>query len=197
MHTLIEVDQFPVVQVPDDGDSANSANLAVPSQRLADRTRYLLNRAPLAAVKETDLSRSNDATESDDPELLVSLIEAGIYEIEALLLFDFAAAANGGIRAGVASTVAASWAKGIIDYRDYDVTETGGRIEVTSLLASADLLFVADAVSSINGGAVRVQMTARLAGAAVLSVQWAQDSSNASPTTLERGSFLRATRIAL
>lgn len=129
------------------------------------------------AAKPADTSRASTITVTDDPDLKVTL-PAGLY---AVVVF---ATLNGS--AGTAR-LAVSAGTG---------TQVGDahRINAATVNSIANVFTAFGTVSA--GTTARVLATVRLSAPAVLSYQWAQSTSSATPTVAAAGSWLRADRIS-
>lgn len=155
------------------------------------------NRAlPISLAKAVATARDTTTTVSDDPELFLDLLDATVYDVRGMLLVTSAANAAGDFKYGWAWTGTMS------------VTMPGFGPDAT--LASASSVIgnwarlapdTSTPSSTLSYGTstagvtipVNTRVTSTLAGR--LSLQWAQDSSNANATTLEIGSFLTATPV--
>lgn len=174
------------VIVPQLGQSA-------PTQIYCDATNIqLLSAVPgqtLSAHKNSATSRASTTTPTNDPDLILVVPAAGVYEVSGTLFFA-QTAGGGGIKIGLNYTGTAT--QGVVQvagfvnnaiYGQFGVESFGlqifgGAIDNTALIDSL----------TING-------TFFAATAGTYSVQWAQNSSNANATFLENASFIKLSPI--
>lgn len=150
----------------------------------------------ISKLKISSTSRTSTTTLSDDPNLTATIL-AGQYTFKALLLFGCASDGSQGFKFSVNCTDAGG-------YTAYTVRGyvNGSEVTTNSIfggMANGDNGTVGSfstlAVSSTTQGlAIEGYIYAPFGG--TLSIQWAQNSSNAAATTLYARSFLVATRVA-
>lgn len=144
---------------------------------------------PEMAVKTADTSRSSTTTLANDSELLLQIPEGGQYEIEGYLRFN---GGGGGFKRALAYS-------GTVHSEGINV---GGVAHVNgtgSVVAAADgTAAVSNATITASGVGDYHLLTgsAHFTTSGNLTVQWAQNSSNATATTLKAGSFIRARKLA-
>lgn len=144
---------------------------------------------PIMAVKAANTSRTSTTTLANDSELVIAIPEGGQYEIEGLLQFYGGA---GGFKRALT----------------YDGTTHADGINVGGLAhvnGTGSVAAVLDATSTVSNATItaaapgdyhHITGTAHFSTSGNLRIQWAQNSSNASATTLKAGSFLRARKLA-
>ncbi len=189
---LTPVDEFTTtIPVPEDGDGMNSNSVNVAFQALANRTEYNSKRSgALTVVKSADETKASDNTPGDDSELLVALEASSTYRFRALLFIDNDGA-TAGFRAQMDCTVAVTSIK--YSGKIFDVSTDGVFPAHRSVLqgqfsATGGEIGTTETFAEIEG-------TVETSGAGTLSVQWAQNTADASDTTVQRNSFLEAVKV--
>jgi hypothetical protein len=143
---------------------------------------------PIMAVKAADTSRTSTATLANDSELVVEIPEGGHYQIEALLRFY----GGGGGFARAFTYSGTVHADGIGVGGSAHVNGTGSVVAVanaTSTVANATI------TAAAPGDYHNIIGEAHFTTGGTLRIQWAQNSSNASATTLKAGSYLIARKL--
>ncbi|MGW1662924.1 hypothetical protein [Streptomyces microflavus] len=140
-------------------------------------------------AKTVDESVTASTVLQDDDHLTLSTTAGGQYAIEACLI------AAGDPAGDLALTIAAPpgstghWTPGAITL---GVSDGTGSLRLTRYDPGTPV-----GVGIITGGLIVAPLGTITAGAdGMLTVQWAQNASSATPTTLRAGSWLRATRTA-
>lgn len=159
-------------------------------QRLtADALNALL---PVSAVKAADTSRASNATPSADPELTITVTAGRTYMIEA----DLAATGStaGDIQYqwsfGVGITATSSHVLGpAVAMTNRDSTDVRTRQVAPTTAGGLGV----EAASSTTR--IRFSVTASATG--VISLLWAQSTSNATATVLLAGSYIVATPLSI
>ena len=144
---------------------------------------------PIMAVKASDTSRSSTTTLANDSELVVQLPEGGQYQIEAFLQF------NGGA-GGFARAFTYSGTTHADGIRVGGVAHVNGTGSVAAVLDATSTVSNATITAAAPGDYHHIVGKAHFTTSGSLRVQWAQNSSNASATTLKAGSYLRARKLA-
>lgn len=139
------------------------------------------NGKTLRAVKTADTSRTATAAIAADPHLSVPLEAAKTYKFRALL---FVTAGTGGLK---------------VDLSGGDVTVTGvkrmSRSYDDALLASqknTDITTDFNATMEDTAGIVEIEGVIETNAAGTFKVAWAQQTSDADNTTIEKYSYLEA-----
>lgn len=147
--------------------------------------------AQTVAVKAVDTAITSNATLTADPDLSVTLL-TGQYQYELFMLFD-SVAAGAGFKFSSNGTAVDSRATspavadGLVNAAAY-----GPKLEsfVGSTITYATISTSADSNGVLYKGSLLVST------AGTFGVSWAQNSSNASATTLRAGSYLTANLLA-
>ncbi|MFG2826095.1 hypothetical protein ACGFWI_01210 [Streptomyces sp. NPDC048434] len=148
-------------------------------------------------VKPTDETRTSTTTVSDDLHLFASLDANSVYRFRGTLLFDGPEAADGTLTFTVPTGATGGWAP------------EAGTLSTTAPDGSAQLKVAARQFGS-NSDIGIMASSATLAGIMVLPqgivatgptpgtlrLRWAQQTSNASPTTLKAGSTLEVVKLS-
>lgn len=144
----------------------------------------LLNVTPLIAVKAGDTSRSNTASRTADPDLVVALLANLTYTVDSYLMYDAGAGlfqVYWTVPAG-ATVTGAPWG---LDTAVTAATVGGIRVPPTGAAVG----------SGGSGTVVSARPTANVimgSTAGNLTLTWAQNTSNATATILKAGSWIRA-----
>ena len=144
---------------------------------------------PIMAVKAANTSRTSTATLANDSELVIAIPEGGQYEIEVFL--QFYGGAGGFARA--LTYDGTTHADGINVGGQQHVNGTGA---VLAVIDGTDAIASATITAADPGDYHRLVGSAHFTTSGNLRVQWAQNSSNASATTLKAGSFIRARKLS-
>lgn len=136
------------------------------------------------AYVTTDASASASTTLTDISGLSVTLQNGRKYSFEAQLPFTCAAA--GGIKASIAGTASAN----NVRFNGYIVDSAANGIKGNTQ-ASALGTTVASATTTGTDGIVQIYGSIEVGstGAGTLTVQWAQNTSNATNTVIKRGAY--------
>lgn len=153
--------------------------------------QYSVGVSVTSAIKATDTPRISTATLANDPDLQITL-NLGQYEYELFMLFDSVAAGAGfkfsadGVAVDSRGT-SPSGATGFVNAAAY-----GPKLEsfVGATLAYATVS------TGLNSNQVSYKGSLLVSTAGSFGIQWAQNSSTASNTTLRAGSYLTATLLA-
>lgn len=153
---------------------------------LAARTAGFL---PVTVYKATDTDRSLDIVPSADPDLTFALAASSVYVISGTVSFVATTAAPD-VQAGFASPGDATRAISMVGARDMATQSAFGLRVVTAsdvitqpLSANTRQMWIVSGVIATNT-------------AGDLDFIWAQNNSNATPTTCEALSYLQAIKIA-
>ena len=148
---------------------------------------------PAVVYKTATTSRSSTTAYADDPHLLLALT-AGTYTIDCFLSFWATTSGGGGIKAKFAYT--ATITAGTIgvsgNVNAANATGTAGDIPTASPIINSSTI-------SASTGAfdwLRTVGFITVSTSGNLTVQWAQNSSNANAANLAIGSYLTLTKIA-
>ena len=142
---------------------------------------------PLAVIKPPDTQRNNTTTMTNDPDLQLSLAAGAVYDITAILQYKGTTLNNSDIKVTVNAPGGATgfW----INYR-LDLSLLGQ--------CSAQPLGTGQSAGS-NGTAnlepYFIKASVTTVGAGTVAIAWAQNTSNATNTTVTAGSILSAQRI--
>lgn len=157
-----------------------------------DLTADILNAGlPYTVWKTGNTTRTSNTTLADDPDLILALVANASYSFDMFLPVTGAAIGTGDIKVAV----------------NYSGTSGGGTWEgfgmattaVTSYHSAGQSLGVNAQAYGINGlsfGALRISGMIFTTTSGNLSLQWAQQTSNATGTNLRVGSYLRVFRVA-
>lgn len=152
------------------------------------------------AYKTADQSIASSIVLTDDTHMALALPAAGTYHVEAVLLFSGAAAADiqvawaytgtltSGFRAVHGPNPASTDALG--------ATAQGFRTAAAGATTAAITSATTYGVDGTNFSAAFERGVVVVSTTGTLKVQWAQVVSNATPTIMRSGSFLRARRVA-
>lgn len=153
-------------------------------------TAALLQQMPLFYMrKDADTPRSNTTTVAADPDLQFTVVSGGIYHIFGWVTATGAAISAGDLKATVVGPTSST---GIWTMTGYLTSGTTFNLNATRNLASTNAVGVNGA--TFSSAFVFASVTAGSAGS--IQFQWAQNSSNATATTLKAGSWLLALRSA-
>jgi len=149
--------------------------------------QWMANWAPLAVVKVSNTSRASVTAHADDPELTLPVAASTVYMFESLLIYD----AGGGLISLGLSTPAGATTQFTPEGLDTAVTTTTTGAQRRAIggagigSGGAGVLTAADprAVITVSGTAGNV------------ALNWAQNTSNVTPTILKAGSWIRLTPI--
>lgn len=153
--------------------------------------QYAVGVSVTSSIKAADTPRISTTTLANDPDLQVSL-NLGQYEYELFMLFDSVAAGAGfkfsadGVAVDSRGTSPAG-ATGFVNAAAY-----GPKLEsfVGATLAYATVS------TGLNSNQVSYKGSLLVSTAGTFGIQWAQNASTASNTTLRAGSYLTATLLA-
>src|SRR6516162_1156615 len=142
---------------------------------------------PLAVIKPSDTQRNNTTTMTNDPDLQLSLAAGAVYDITAILQYKGTTLNNSDIKVTVNAPGEATGF--LINYR-LDLSLLGQ--------CSAQPLGTGQSAGS-NGTAnlepYFIKASVTTVGAGTVAIAWAQNTSNATNTTVTAGSILSAQRI--
>jgi hypothetical protein len=182
-----------VARVPPlSGTGAGTRVPADPSNPDASPAGLGLSRAwpasrPVFARKPADEVVNNSAVLQDDDHLKVSL-DAGVYLVDATLIYD----------ASTAADIKAKWSGG----SSFDWSTLGLPVGATVAAGSVDTAARALADEVVLGGVgVGAKVVARVQGLLVVTawtlfkLTWAQQAAGATDATMRAGSFLRAQKV--
>lgn len=154
---------------------------------------------PLFVRKGTDESVTSNATVQADDELTIPSIPPGIWEFHGQLWVAGASGTNQDVKIAFAfPTGVFSWAgsgfhpnwNNVDGSRDF---HAGGELEVTTSVASSE------GFGTVTGDNVPITLTGLLENTASgdLTLHWAQNTSNATATTMKAGSWLLLRRAVI
>ncbi len=153
--------------------------------------QYSLATSATAAVKAADTAIVSNATLTADPDLSVTLLK-GQYSYELFMLFD-SVAAGAGFKFSVNGTA--------VDSRGTSPADAQGSVnsaaygpKVESFVGAT--ISYATVATGANGNGVLYKGSLLVSTAGTFGIQWAQNSSTASNTTLRAGSYLTANLLA-
>jgi len=144
---------------------------------------------PLAAIKPSDTQRNNTTSVTNDPDLQLSLAAGAVYLVEALVQYKGTTTGNSDIKFTINAPGGATgfW----IDIRE-------GIVGFANVLSATNAFGVTDNAGT-NGTAnlepLFLKASVTTVGAGTLAFAWAQNTSNATNTTVTAGSILSAQRI--
>ena len=161
----------------------------VPAQVLtaSDVDNYFI---PLVGLKASDTSRASNTTQSNDPDLIVSVAANTAYEFRLWLNYEGGTQGSSDLKLGLA-VPASSTARASSTY----VNSSGGSVVEAYYTSGA-----AAQVPGTNGaGNIRgFRMVGTLitgASSGSLALSWAQNTSSGTATTLHTGSVLEVWRV--
>ena len=146
---------------------------------------------PIGAHKAADTARASTTTLANDPDLVVFIPAAGTYVFEILLLFTQGAVSAGGIQIGV-PVFTGTFGFGRMTYTQ----SINGTDSVQPAISSANGGFWVQAATILDSGIydfVSARGLLNVTTPGVYSIQWAQQSSSATATTMHQGSYIRLT----
>ena len=175
---------------PNDAPNGPSAVSA-----LADAVDSALeSKKTLFARKTGDLSRASTATAADDPDLQVTVAASGVYRLDVGLFFVAASTTAGDFKAQFAAPTGATvMASGIT----FAAASSAATDDITTCITlttwmSCGVVHTGDPFNPCKiDGLLVVGGTGGL-----FKVQWSQNASNVTPTTLKANSYLRLVRLA-
>jgi hypothetical protein len=151
----------------------------------------LASAQPLSAIKGADESRASTTTLTADAELTLAVAAGATYELEAYLVYsqNLAASSTTGIKIGWSgpSGAALLWTS---NGTDGPTSLTGNDVTAQSISATRSL--PANLGTSMSASASGLLTVAGTAG--TLALTWAQVASNATPTLMRAGSWVRLLR---
>jgi hypothetical protein len=173
----------------DRSDSGNfklapTANLTLPVLTVAADGLMTGRGLASSAIKTADTSRASTATLAVDPNLQISLPAVGSYVVRARLDFD---AGAGGIR--WAWSGGATVSSGRCNYR---LENAGVGIGAGALGRQNKGVTV---TWSAVGESIAIECGITISATGTLTLEWAQNTSNAANTTVLAGSYLSALRV--
>jgi hypothetical protein len=155
----------------------------------------LLAMEPQVVFKGADTQRASTTTVASDPDLSISGLAAGTYVLEGLIVYSGAAINTGDLKITVTATsgsvlVNTNW-WGLVAPPTTGVNNLQG---VSSTFGTSFAYGTPGTNNNLNG-ALRGVFQAGVANTAI-TVQWAQNTSNATATTLRAGSWMSIKQIA-
>ena len=140
----------------------------------------------MIVVKLEDTSRANDATPTDDPDLTLNIPATGTYRIRALLR-PYTTSNTPQIKWGF-SAPAFSFARRLT---------IGGRDDDFDVGSVKTDLVTPEAMDLSENTAYQyiIDVLATFTGTGTFALQWSQNNSNATATTLRAGSWMQADAI--
>ncbi|MFB7867003.1 hypothetical protein [Streptomyces sp. NPDC056069] len=148
---------------------------------------------PLDAIKTTDESRASSATMANDAELSIAVAANAKYQLTGYVIYsqNLAASATTGIKIGWSGPTSATmlWTSGGTD----GPTSLTGQ-DVTSQIISATRSLPSNLGTFMT--AIPFGVLTTVGNSGTLNLQWAQVASNATPTIMRAGSWIRLRRVA-
>ncbi len=200
--------------IPADGSVTSSkldSNIQIAGQltnpnQTADTDYSVMNRSLadsrygniLLAVKSGDTNRSNTTTFADDPHLSLNIPTTGLWEVS---FFSFSTAADntGGMKQQLAFSGTFNGPRSFIETRTSNQGVPFPAGSLTTLMrggTAGAMTFPFQIVSATNrtvAGCLTMLLDVTTTG--VLKIQWAQNASSATATTLVGGSYLKAKKV--
>lgn len=143
---------------------------------------------PDLSAKTSDTARTSTTTFANDPDLLLTIPEGGRYQFEAFLQFSGGA---GGFKRQFTYS-GTIHADGFWIGCSSHVNGTGAVLGILDATAEQSHA----TVSTGDGDYHHITGTARFSTSGSLRMQWAQNSSSGTATTLKAGSFIRARKLS-
>lgn len=176
--------------------SAGNVNLWEHIQNLADSVETALvaeNAKTLYAIKGSNESLASNTTLQDDDELFLTL-PVGIWHVEVIIGYTGSTAGDIKVAWTWSGTNVATAARVSIGpaVLTADVADTNVKVSGFYGIATAGA-FGADPGGAANF--IREDMVFNVTGSGVLQLQWAQNSSSVTNTTVQAGSRIFATRV--
>jgi hypothetical protein len=148
--------------------------------------------SPLEAVKTTGTGRSSTTTFANDPDLLLQFVTGGHYRFELFLrVVGNGSSGAGGFKLKM-NYSGTTGANGIFLGGQSTINSSDIVLDMTDGTAGHSFASIA---SSGNGEYIRYIGYGHFSNSGNLSVQWAQNSSNAATTNVMAGSYLVAKRM--
>lgn len=174
------------------GDAAAATDAL--NRQTAD-ARYFVRQI---AVKTTDTARTSTAVLADDPHLTLAVTSGGVYAFELTLYFT--CSSTGDIELMISTpTLTYGWHTGI-DVPSNAGSPIGYTMPTTTATAVTATAFTSFAINTIGGASIYnglvIKGIASVSASGNIKLQWAQDTSDGTATTLYRGSTLELTRVA-
>lgn len=151
---------------------------------------------PIEASKASGTARTSTATPAADPDLVIVLPANRTYDVEYWWIVSSAANAAGDFQAQWAWTNTATLT--VVGLGPHNSLASGTQSDLESIARLADSAttttatpYGASTTPADIYGSVRVVTGA---SAVTLTVEWAQQASNANATTLNAGSYIKARR---
>jgi hypothetical protein len=148
---------------------------------------------PLVVIKPADTSRASNTTLSNDPDLVFTNVGVGTYLFDGLLRYTGITFSTGpgDIKLGFAfsgSLSASGWVPNTF------VSNAANNVDVVCSNFGTSRVEGTYGTGTDVGASVRGYLVVTAAG--TMSLQWAQNTSNATATTMRAGSHLKLTQIA-
>jgi hypothetical protein len=152
----------------------------------------------LLAVKSSDTARSNTTTFADDPHLSLNIPTTGLWEVT---FFSFSTAADntGGMKQQIAFSGTFNGPRSFIETRTNNQGVQFPAGSLTTLMrggTAGAMAFPFQVVAATNRTvAACFSMLLDATATGTLKIQWAQNASSATATTLVGGSYLKAKKV--
>lgn len=167
--------------------SDDGINIIAPAGSATGRYLRLMPLAiEVTAIKPTASTVVSSTTPVNDPTLQLSLTLAGIYSIEGWLN-DAGGSSTGGLKGTIAFSGTSTGGVWAMNGNGSGVTT----VALTSLGSSAEIQSAQSGTASM-----RIDGFVDATGAGTLSLKWAQEISNGTPSLIAAGSWLRARLLA-
>lgn len=142
------------------------------------------------ARKTSDTPRDSTTTFADDPDITLSVAANAVYEMSGVMVFDGDSAAD--FKQQFTTPAGAGYGLSMTG-QDQNATFTVGSV-ITDLQTSSQIWGCVGVGIRMTCSFTGIMTTSGTAGN--LTLQWAQNASNATATTLKAGTYLRLQRIA-
>lgn len=142
-------------------------------------------------IKSVLTSRASTTTMTTDPHLSIAVAANKVYSVE----MDFNVTIGaGGFKHQTTAPTGATFENMSFNWNNGTVTYAQGWQRLTGGGGSPNVAVAGHAAGAAGGSPYRLRYTLFMgANAGTLAFQWAQDSSNAANTTVEKGGWLRLT----
>lgn len=182
-----DIQQMPLAYLDIDDTLAADSDTKVPSQQA---TKAYADNKINYIVKQTDQTKNSDITLANDSELVIALAANSKYLVDILVGFYFDATPGIKIQLAFSGTLTSWLANSIICEHDGTAVFTNSFNDATLTTTQ-----VITSVSNTNG-ILRIKGIIEVgASAGNLSVQFAQNVSDAGNTTVKKGSFIKTNKI--
>lgn len=147
---------------------------------------YPTSAGPQVALKPASTARANTVILTADPDLAIGVLEPGTYTVDAIIAFN-----NASVGVGAAFTVAYSGTLTTNFVSSFGMVGVVNGVATTVSLGTSVGFNFSGGVTNY----VLVRGTFSVSAVGTVSINWAQNVSNASPTTLLKGAYMSITRL--